>query len=144
MTRIKTMLKNLVYADETTYIHPLIHLFLYITLAFGLSFAFFPVLTGADQTVLYALTSIEHGGWATSLWGISAIVVTALNFVAFAIRKPWFGQPVTMLGFMIWFYAFYIYLSGGFLFGALVSSLPNMLFWAWQFISVSRYHKKFG
>lgn len=139
---MRSRLNNLIYVSEDKYINPLIHVFFYVTLAVGMAFVFFPDVTGAVDSRLYELTTVADGSHATSLWGIGALIVTAANFIAYAYRKPWLGPLVSMAGFMLWFYAFWIYASGGFLYGALVTSLPNMVFWAWQFVQVRKYHTR--
>lgn len=123
--------------------NPLVHIFLYTTFVFGLSFVFFADPSGASQTILYKYTQFHLGTWAASLWGVCCILVTVLNTIAFMFRQEWLGPKVTYLGMIIWLYSFWAYASAAFWFGALVLSLPNIAFWLWQYIQVKQYHRHF-
>lgn len=135
--------RNLLFAVDDIPTNPLVHIFMYITLAFGISFALFADPTGASSTILYKLTLAHFDGWATSLWGICAILAAVFNVFAFIYRRKWLGRFASYFGWSVWGFALVIYILGGFWFGALVASLPNLIFWTWQFVQVGKYHNKY-
>lgn len=136
-------LRNLLFETKDIPRNPLVHIFLYVTLAFGISFMFLADPTGASGTFLYKLTLAQLSPVAISVWGLAAIAAAIVNIIAYMFRQKWIGQTACYFGWAVWAFAFFIYAQGGFWFGALVISLPNLLFWTWQFVHVGRYHKMF-
>ena len=136
--------KNFVEHDESEKLNPFIHLFMYMTLVWGLCFTFFPVATGASETFLYQLTVLQTFSGITSVWGIACLVVVVVELFAFNYRKRWLGGSATMMGFCVWLYAAITYGIGGFWFGLLVGAIPQLFFWVWLYITVERYHRKHG
>lgn len=136
-------IRNLFFSVDDVPTNPLVHIFLYVTLAFGVSFLFFADPTGASSSILYTATNTAFGGIALNLWGAAAIVASTVNTIAYMVRQKWVGQTACYMGWGVWTFAFIIYIMAGSWFGALVMALPNLLFWTWQFILVGRYHKAY-
>lgn len=139
--QIMKYLKRLVYRSEGQLFNPLMHIFLFITLVFGVAFGIAPHVFGADQTVLYAQTLINIGHNASSAWGWGLILVTIGNTVLLATRIRWLGGIVSCCGFMLWLYALITYMATGYWLGSFAAALPNLLFWAWYYFRVKSYHR---
>lgn len=138
----KKYLRRLVWRSEEEIFNPLMHIFFFISLVFGIAFTFYPGFFGADITVLWTLTKIHYGTTlVTSGWGVGLIALTILNTCMLMFRRPWMGGATAGLGFMLWLYAFFTYCLGHFWLGAVATSLPNMLFWVWYYFKVKEYHR---
>jgi len=125
-------------------INPFMYVFTYITAVFGICFTFFPHVSGAYQTFLYELTTLQTQEFTTSIWGLCAIVAVVIGLVALNYRKRWMGNAASMFGFLVWLFAAVTYAVGGFWFGFLVAALPNVYFWAWMYFKTEQYHRRYG
>lgn len=134
--------KNFTKGSGDAPINPFIYVFAYITFVFGLCFTFLPTWSGAEQTSLYQLTTLQTVEFTTSIWGICAMLVVFVGFVALYYRKRWLGNFASMFGFFVWLFAAITYVIGGFWFGFLVAALPNVFFWSWMYFRTEKYHRE--
>lgn len=124
--------------DSGDYLNPLMHLFLLITLVFGIAFVFFGDTTSVQASVLY-MNSAEWFGW--NQFGLSCLAAMVAHTASFMLRGKWnlYLLPTAMaFGFFAWLYASIIYLDGGFFFQFAVACFPNLLFWVWYSFQFSR------
>lgn len=138
---MKKYLKRLVWRTEDELLNPLSHVFFFVALVFGLAFAFFPVVSGASQTVLYVLTKFSVGSTVSSVWGVCLVLLTLANTSMLIFRPRCMGGTVAAAGFMLWGYAAIIYSYGHFWLGLLGLAVPNLVFWGWYYFMVKDYHR---
>lgn len=133
---------NLVYRIDGKRVHPLSHIFFFITFVFGFCFLFMGDTTTISSLILYTESAKDFGAWALSLWGVCAMLITVLNTLAIGLHSK-FVTGTAMLGFGLWAYALVVYLAGGFWFHVLVVAVPNIWFWAWYYIQVTFLKRKY-
>ena len=138
MSRLRRVFDRLTIIDGDR-MHPLTHLFLAQTFIIGVAFAFIGMGSGVEATVLYQLTQLHFGSFATSAWGLILVAVSVLNTAAVWFKNVRLARPVAMLGFTAWLYAAVLYGLSGFWFQLVVPAVVNMLFWAWVYITVGRF-----
>ena len=114
------------------------HLFLYMTLIFGIAFVIPPAILGTGLTALFQF-SASHD--LAILWGMSCIVLTALNTIMLITYNKFLAGFVGILGFCLWTYAAIAYMFVGFPFGLLTIAIPNIVFWANYSFSLTKYKK---
>ena len=115
---------------------------MYITFMFGLCFTLLPDWSGAVQTELYQLTTLQTHEFTTSIWGVCAIAACVFAAAAFYYRKRWLGAFAGLFGFGVWFFAAVTYIIGGFWFGLLVAAIPLVVFWSYLFFKIEAYHRR--
>ena len=135
-------LQRLIWKSQDERIHPLAHVFFFITLAIGVFFTFFADSSGVLATVLYTQTVAAFGDTVVSLWGIACLVVTALNTLMLLTRKSVFAYAATYGGYGVWLYAAITYAVGGFWLQLCVTALPNLAFWVWYYLAAKRYQER--
>lgn len=135
--------KRITYRTPEEFHNFLMHPFLLITAAYGVGLTFFAHSEPVRQTILFKLTitSAFVPDIFTSIWGIAALVVTVLTFVGIIVRNRWLGKGVAMGGFMLWLYAFITYALAGFWLQVFIAAVPNLLFWAWFYMSIADFHR---
>ena len=119
----------------------LIYPFLLVTFSYGVGFVFFGGTTAVHDSSLYlAMTHIAP--LTPLIWGTIAILVIVVGIYVLLADKPPVGKVTALVGFALWFFAGMCYaLTGGWL--TLVSvALPSMMFWAWQYFSLSRFRRE--
>lgn len=114
------------------------HLFLYITLVFGLAFALPPQLFGMAALELFKFSTVNNIGF---YWGLALLLTTVLNVVMMVTHSKLLGSITGVLGFCCWVYAGFAYIMIGLPFGFLVAALPNIAFWAWYALQVSQWKR---
>ena len=139
MELLKSIFYRATHKPDGTYINPLAHIFFYITFVFGMAFTFFGKTDTVREAVLYSESQRQFGEWSLSVWGVCAMLVSVWNTYIIIARKP--NSFGAMLGFALWLYAVLIYLSGDFYFQILVAAVPNLIFWGWWYIRLSRYFR---
>lgn len=122
--------------------NPLIYPFLFSTLAYGVGFAIVLPLTGGigDTGLFTALVSLGHV--FPLIWGILALVtiIGGATFLLFNI--PPFGKISGLIGFMLWAFAGMCYVLTGAWLSLCAIAIPNMVFWFWQYLSLSLYRRE--
>ena len=119
--------------------NPLIWPFLLATFAYGLGFAVVMPLTGvAPDSSLFSAMS-EIGTAFPVIWGSIAIatIIGGLTFLMFNI--PPFGKVSGLIGFMLWLFAALCYIISGAWLPLLAVAVPNMIFWIWQYLSLTKF-----
>ncbi len=136
MDTLDKCLYKLTHCDTGARLNPLMHIFIYVALAFSLA-----MLTGGASvmdTALYAETA-QVGASAVSLWGIVGLVTVIAHLIGFGIRAwdrlarygIYFIEIAMFGGIYMWLWAAVVYLSGGFMFQFFVYTIPNLMFWSW-------------
>jgi hypothetical protein len=119
--------------------NPLIWPFLISTFAYGLGFAIFLPLTnmGGESSLFDAMNRIDP--IAPVAWGIVALltIIMGLSFLMFNI--PPFGKVSGLVGFGLWEFAAACYAFNGDWLTLVAVTVPNMIFWFWQYLSLSRF-----
>lgn len=118
--------------------NPLIYPFLFATLVYGIGFAIaIPLGVVGDSSLLTAMTQI--GPHISMLWGWTAIVTIfgGMTFLMFNI--PPFGKVSGLVGFMLWGFAGMCYALTGAWLALFAVAIPNMFFWFWQYLSLSKF-----
>ena len=136
------LLRRLVYRKPGQYHNFLMHPFLLMTASYGVALTFFAHTAPVQQSILYSLTVLVLPKVVMSAWGIVALVVTVLNFVGVVVRNKTLGTTVAMLGFMLWFYAFFVYALSGFWVQVFFAAIPNLMFWGWYYYTIHDYHRE--
>lgn len=133
----RSRLKLLLWSTDTERVNPLVYFFFVSSIGYSLGYLF---LESASQSSLFqdmvALYSFIPYAWGAVL--AFAVIFALLNMMY---RRQYIGQTVTILGFMCWVFAGFMWLIGGnptVLFGV---AIPNMLFWAYFYFQVVFYHK---
>lgn len=134
------VVERLIYRRPGKHHNFLMHPFLLMTLSYGIALVFFTHTGPVAGTVLYKLTVAHFGSDVVSLWGASAIAITVINTIGMLVRKRWLGTWVSIAGFMLWTYAFVLYATGGFWLQVFYAAIPNMMFWAWYYMTIIKYH----
>lgn len=138
---MKRTLYRLMHNRDGKFLNPLMHIFFYITLVNGLFFSVFSFTNGVQESVLYKHTQDAFGTAPLPIWGVCAMLVVAINTAAIYFRhRTWLGTG-GMLGFLVWAFAFFIYMQDGLWFQMAGVALPNLLFWTWYYFRVKWYYK---
>lgn len=116
------------------------HLFFFITFIFGLAFALPASFSGAGVTELYQFAAQAHI-LVPYIWGYWLVAASILNVVVLLTRTKYLSSFPSMMGFTGWLFATIAYAATGFWLGLIVSSVPQMIFWAWYFFRVKMWHR---
>lgn len=131
MSKVEWLWHRVTKCDSGAFLNPLMHVFLYITTVFSVSF-----LLGIDSvtlTVLYQQTA-NVGAAAVNVWGLVGVATMILHTAGMLVRGRWGLPMLAAAGFggsYLWLWAATVYITGGFLFQTLAGAAPNLLFWAW-------------
>lgn len=121
--------------------NPLTYPFLISTLVYGIGFLFFSSTDDVGKSSLFvAMHSIAPA--APQLWGLVAVATIVLGLVFLLFNKPPYGRYSGLLGFMVWVFACFCWALTGAVLVAFAVGVPNLIFWFWQFLSLSRYHRE--
>lgn len=142
--KLKKFWYNLTNISEGKKQNPLMYIFFLETFAYGFAFTFFPDAITVTGTILYQLTAFTFGAAVLSWWGLLAMAVVIGSLVGIYFRKAWLGQTVSIGGFMCWLYALILYATNGFWLQVVAVAATNLLFWAWWYFLIKRYHRTFG
>lgn len=121
--------------------NPLTYPFLFSTLAYGIGFtAFLHTASTLDSSLYIALVGI--GASFPVIWGVAAltIIVSGVTFLLFNI--PPIGKLSGLAGFVIWAFAGMCYLLTGAYLPLFAVAIPNMIFWFWQYLSLSKFRRE--
>lgn len=121
--------------------NPLIWPFLVCTFAYGIGFTFFGWTHAVGASSAYqALSAV--GSLFPLAWGIVAILTIVLGFTFLMFNLPPAGKISGLIGFMLWLMIGIAYaIEGAYLVLISVAGV-NMFFWAWQYISLSRFRRE--
>lgn len=136
------VIKKLTRSARGELFNPLLWPFLLSTLSYGLGFAIV-FHFGFDIGTSSLYLAMESLLWfAPIIWGLSCIAVIVMGVTYLLFNVPRYGRISGLIGFSLWFFAgaCYVY-SGGYLtlFSVVV---PNMWFWFWQYLSLSRFRRE--
>lgn len=135
------MLYRLTHNRDGEALNPLIHIFFFTTLIYGVSFTFFAWTDSVHESVLYQHTEQTFGRLPLPIWGVCAMLVVVLNtWAIYSRHRSWLGKS-GMLGFGVWLFALFIYLQDGLWFQLLAGAVPNLAFWSWYYMRVKWYYK---
>lgn len=119
--------------DSGKTLNPFMHVFLYMTMVWGIAMTFFAGTDTVSTTILYQETQDVGSGFVNT-WGLIAMATMVTHTIAFWIRGKWGVRMMgwcVFAGFYLWLWAGIIYLESGFLFQFLIACVPNMAFWVW-------------
>jgi cellulose synthase/poly-beta-1,6-N-acetylglucosamine synthase-like glycosyltransferase len=122
--------------------NPLLWPFLLATLAYGIGFSIFINSgIGTQSSTLFMAMAAIHP-IAPFIWGLIAMftILGGLTFLLFNI-PPW-GKISGVVGFMLWLFASVCYGFYGNWLLVFALTVPNMWFWIWQYISLSRFREE--
>lgn len=117
--------------------------YLFSTFMYGLGFSvIIPLTKFSGDSSLYAAMVMVGGTETPIVWGIVAVatILFGLTFLMFNI--PPFGRISGIIGFMLWLFASICYLLSGSYLVMFAVAVPNMVFWIYQYISLSRYRRE--
>lgn len=134
-------MKHFTMSDRGERYNFLIYPFLLSTLSYGIGFALFGSTKAVVKSSLHvAMTDMIT--WLPAAWGTMCILVILLGAYLLLFDIPPIARANAMTGFILWCFGAWCYFwDGGYLPLAAVA-LPNIVFWAWQFISVSRFREE--
>lgn len=138
MTTLQKIWYKSTKCDSGHWLNPLMHLFLLITVTFGIAFVFFPGTETVQASILFQESASLFGVNQFGLFALISMVAHSLAFW-FRGRVGLVCMPIAMVaGYFAWFYASVIYLMSGFVFQFAVSCLPNLGFWCWYALQFNR------
>jgi hypothetical protein len=116
--------------------NPLIYPALISTLIYGIGFTFFSWEGSIAHSSLFAAMTLISP-IAPVIWGAIAILTIVVGFIFLLLNKPPAGKFSGLVGFMLWTFACACWILTGGTF--LAVGLPNLWFWMWQFLTLSRF-----
>lgn len=115
--------------------------FLMATLAYGVGFVLFSDTESVGQSSLH-LAMLTFGAHVSFVWGLVAVLTIVVGISYLLFRTPPFGRVSGLMGFMVWIFASWCWLStGGYLLFLGVGA-PNLYFWIWQYFSLSKFKRE--
>lgn len=140
--------KRFIYVDdsEERKINPLFYPFLGATFFYGVGFVFFGWSSGVNRSSLFIAMTEMHV-WIPEVWGFFAILSVFMAFVLILTRTfPVIGSSAAIFGFLVWLFACWVYILGGYWLMLLTVAIPNLSFWLYYFVRVKWYshHKEAG
>ena len=138
---MKRFVSHIRYKADGTKVNPLIHVFFFVTLVFGLGFTIFYNEPSVQQSILFSQTISLFGLGQIKFWGALALFTAVGNWWVHGVRLRKAISPFAILGFLLWAFAFFIYLQSGFWFQLFAGALPNMIFWAWLWLDIKRFER---
>jgi len=121
------------------FFNPFLHVFVLKSLVFGLYFTALSSTETIEQTNLYQLTTDYLPSNVGNFWGICLIIVFFLHIGEMMFRGKGIGLYASILGFMCWLYASFIYLSTEQWFAFTGFVAADLFFWAWYLFSSQQY-----
>lgn len=131
MKKVEQCWDRLTKCDTGQRFNPLMHVFMFLLLAFSLG-----MLIGDPSvmaTELYSQTA-EIGLNAVNLWGAVGVITLIFHTAGMLIRGRWGPHLLRFAvfgGCYVWLWAAVIYIMGGFWFHLVANALPNIMFWVW-------------
>lgn len=118
--------------------NPLIWPFLLSTLAYGIGALV--TTNGAGSSLVSAMLSLHP--LTHFVWGTIAIltIICGITFLLFDI--PPFGKVSGIVGFMLWVFGAWCYIFSSSWLPLIAVALPNMWFWFWQYLSLSKFRRQ--
>lgn len=112
--------------------HPLALLFMLATLAYGIGFLILPYSKILGTSSLF-VTMAGFGTHIVIFWGVACILSVVVTLLGY--------RTATLLGWAVWVFAALCYVLDGNWLVLVAVSIPNMLFWLWQYGHTSKYNK---
>ena len=128
------VLQRLFIGTPESPINPMVHMWFFVTLSAGIAFLFFGHTDAVQSSILWQVTNANLSSHVLNLWGLVAIIVTAVNTWAVYARNLPVGITNILVGVMLWLYAVILYAIGGFWFHVFVIGLPNLAFWSYYYM----------
>jgi len=133
--------KRLLYLDQKRKLNPLFYPFLLATFVYGLGFLAFSWWSGVNTSSLFGAMESLHV-FLPSLWGLLAVLAVAFVIILMLRREGhWLGEVASMLGFLVWLFAGFVYALGGYWLVLLTVTGPNVYFWGWYYMRVKWYQR---
>jgi len=136
-------LRRLIWRQEGEFFNPLMHAFLFQTLAFSLAFLFFDWSSSVQESTLYKASLHNFGSEVGNVWGLVGLTVVILNTIMILLRpkRGFLGWTVFAGGMYLWSYAGAVYWLDGYHFQFIVAALPQMFFWLWYGYRMVKYRR---
>lgn len=119
--------------DSGLYLNPLMHVFMFILLAFTVAFLFFGETDSVQASVLYQQT-VMIDDIAVNAWAAAGALAIFLHTAGMLFRGKWGIKMLKFAifaGFYVWLWAAVVYLQDGYWFQFFANALPNIAFWTW-------------
>lgn len=121
--------------------NPLIYPSLICTLIYGLGFTVFSWVDSIKASSLYqAMHKVDPA--TPVVWGLCAVVTIVLGMVFLLLDRPPIGKLSGLAGFMLWVFAAFCWWLTEAQFVVFAVALPNLWFWVWQYLSLSKFNKQ--
>ncbi len=141
LSRIKEYGHNLRYLHGKQTIPLPLYIFLYFTIATGVSFLFLLSLNSDQGITMYEVMLATSGVEGTMMWAWMTVAVGVGSIVSIATRAKLLAELCAFIGFGLWFYLAWVYGLDGYWDGVMLTTLPNMIFWIWYSMKVEFYKK---
>lgn len=134
---MKKYFKRITESARGEKFNPLIWPFFLTTFVYGLGALF---TDGAGSSLVAAMLTLHPA--AHFVWGAVAIltIICGLTFLLFDI--PPFGKASGIVGFMLWVFGCWCYYFTASWVPLFAVAVPNMWFWAWQYLSLSIFRRE--
>lgn len=118
--------------------NPLIYPSLICTLVYGLGFTIFSWVDSVNSSSLHrAMTEVNP--IIPPIWGSIAIATIVVGFTFLLFNVPPAGRISGLVGFMLWVFAGICWSITEAEFVVFAVAVPNLWFWIWQYLSLSRF-----
>lgn len=122
--------------------NPLMWPFLLATAAYGIGFSFILPFTfdAGSSSLFIAMNSLGH--IVPIIWGLAAVcaMIGAISFLIW--NQESLGKASGLLGAALWFFASGCYIATGDWLVLFSVALPNLIYWIWQYLSLSQFYSK--
>lgn len=121
--------------------NPLIYPSLICTLMYGLGFTVFSWVDSVNHSSLHT-AMVEINPIIPAIWGSIAVVTIIIGFTFLLFNIPPAGRISGLVGFGLWLFASFCWWLTDGQFVVLAVALPNLWFWIWQYMSLSRFKRE--
>lgn len=138
---LKKYLNRLTKSARGETFNPLIWPSLIATFVYGLGFTAFSWVPSVGHSSLWAALTGIHA-FLPFIWGAAALCVVIVGFTFLLFNIPPAGKVSGIAGFMVWLFAGWAWWLTGGGFVVFAVALPNMWFWIWQYLSLSKFARE--
>jgi len=122
--------------------NPLMWPFLLSTFSYGIGFAFILPFTkiAGTSSLFNAMSSL--GNSLPIIWGAIAIITILCGLTFLMFNIPPVGKASGLAGACLWLFASSCYIATGEWLVLLSVAVPNLIFWIWQYFSLSQFRRE--